>query len=150
MLPSMTVVLLDGSLQLPREALGNKGFGINLMRSLGLSVPPAFCVTTEVCRAWLGGDEGALERIWPGVLESLRRLQDQSSRTFGHGPRPRLLSGRSRAAPPRPGMLDTVLALGIDDAVHQALALHASAEFAADTRARFESMYRRIVLSDDS
>jgi pyruvate, orthophosphate dikinase len=150
MLPSMTAVLLDGSSQLPREVLGNKGFGINLMRAKGLPVPPAFCLTTEVCAALLAGDEHALDRVWPDVLDKVRWLEDQTSRTFGRGPRPLLLSVRSGAAQSMPGMLDTVLDLGIDDAVDEALAVHTSAEFAADTRSRFESMYRRIVLGEGS
>jgi pyruvate, orthophosphate dikinase len=150
MLPSMTVALLDGSSRLPREALGNKGFGINLMRAAGLPVPPAFCLTTDVSATWLGGDERELDRLWPDVLESLRWLEQQTSRTFGKGPRPLLLSVRSGAAQSMPGMLDSVLDLGIDGGVHQALAKHASADFAADSRSRFEAMYRRIVLKDSS
>lgn len=138
----MTVALLDGSSKLPREALGNKGFGINLMRSLGLPVPPAFCLTTEMCSSGLEGS-------WSNIIENLHWLERETARTFGRGPRPLLLSVRSGAAQSMPGMLDTVLDLGIDDAVHAALAAHSSVGFAADTRARFESMYRRIVLGAD-
>jgi pyruvate,orthophosphate dikinase len=136
---------------LPREVLGNKGFGINLMRSLGLPVPPAFCLDTEVCAAYLAGDERVLDGVWPDVLEKLGWLESETARTFGRGPRPLLLSVRSGAAQSMPGMLDTVLDLGIDDAVEQALAVaHGSAAFAADTRSRFDAMYRRIVLADDA
>ncbi|MCU1663307.1 MAG: pyruvate phosphate dikinase [Pseudonocardia sp.] len=145
-----SVIPLDGSSRLPREALGNKGFGINFMRSLGLPVPPAFCLITDVCAMALAGDERVLDRVWPDVLEKLRWLESETSRTFGHGPRPLLLSVRSGAAQSMPGMLDTVLDLGIDDAVQQALGSHASPEFAADTRSRFRAMYQRIVLGDDS
>jgi pyruvate,orthophosphate dikinase len=146
-----SLVLLDGSSALPREVLGNKGFGINMMRSLGLPVPPAFCLDTKVCAAYLAGDEGALDRVWPDVLEKLRWLEGETGRTFGRGPRPLLLSVRSGAAQSMPGMLDTVLDLGIDDAVQEALATaHASTTFAADTRFRFDTMYRRIVLADDA
>jgi pyruvate, orthophosphate dikinase len=149
MLPSMTVVLLDGSSELPREALGNKGFGINLMRSLGLSVPPAFCLPIDVFAAWSAGGERVLDTVWPAVLDGVQWMERETSRTFGRGPRPLLLSVRSGAAQSMPGMLDTVLDLGIDEAVYQALTAHASVEFATDTRARFESMYRRIVLEND-
>lgn len=145
-----SVVALDGGSPLSRQALGNKGFGINLMRSAGLAVPPAFCLTTELCAQWLDGAEDVLDRVWPDVLQSLRWLERQTSRTFGHGPRPLLLSVRSGASQSMPGMLDTVLDLGINDAVHEALTTHVSAGFAADTRARFEAMYRRIVLADTS
>jgi pyruvate,orthophosphate dikinase len=145
-----SVALLDGSCRLSREALGNKAQGINVMRGLGLPVPPAFCITTEVCAAFLAGDERALDRVWHAVLVRLRWLERETSRTFGRGPRPLLLSVRSGAAQSMPGMLDTVLDLGINDAVHEALASHITPEFAADTRTRFDSMYRRIVLGDGS
>jgi pyruvate,orthophosphate dikinase len=145
-----SVALLDGTCRLPREALGNKAHGINLMRGLGLPVPPAFCIPTHVCAAFLAGDGDKLDRVWPDVLESLTWVERETSRTFGSGPRPLLLSVRSGAAQSMPGMLDTVLDLGIDAAVHQALVAHITPAFAADTRARFDAMYRRIVLGDDA
>ncbi|MDV3124621.1 pyruvate, phosphate dikinase [Mycobacterium sp. 21AC1] len=144
------VVLLDGSACGSRNRLGNKGFGINLMRGLGLPVPPAVCISTDVCAALMAGDEHILDRIWPDVLDKLRRLEAETSRTFGHGPRPLLVSVRSGAAQSMPGMLDTVLDLGIDDAVQTSLAAHTSPGFAADTRSRFQTMYRRIVLGADA
>jgi pyruvate,orthophosphate dikinase len=144
-----SMALLDGSCRLPREALGNKAHGINLMRGLGLPVPPAFCIPTDVCAAFLAGD-GVLDQVWPDVLGSLEWLERETSRTFGRGPRPLLLSVRSGAPQSMPGMLDTVLDLGIDEAVHQALAAHITPEFARDIRARFDAMYRRIVLGDDA
>ncbi|HEV7420515.1 MAG TPA: pyruvate, phosphate dikinase, partial [Mycobacterium sp.] len=143
------MALLDGTCRLSRDALGNKAHGINLMRRLGLPVPPAFCLVTDVCASYLAGDERALDRVWPDVLDRLRWLESETSRTFGRGPRPLLLSVRSGAAQSMPGMLDTVLDLGIDDAVQQALGSHASPEFAADTCSRFRAMYRRIVLGGD-
>jgi pyruvate, orthophosphate dikinase len=142
------VVSLDGTFDHHREIVGNKGFGINLMRGLGLPVPPAFCLTTDVCAALLAGDAGILDRIWPEVLDKLAWLESETSRTFGRGPRPLLVSVRSGAAQSMPGMLDTVLDLGIDDSVHDALAAQTSTEFAADTLARFHGMYRRIVLNE--
>lgn len=144
------VVPLDGTSGLPRDVLGNKGFGLDLMRSLGLPVPPAFCLTTNVCAAVLGGDEDILDQIWPDVLDKLRWLETETSRTFGRGPRPLLLSVRSGAAQSMPGMLDTVLNLGIDDTVYRALAAHFTPEFADDTRSRLRTTYARIVLSKDS
>ncbi len=140
------VVELDGSSNLSREVLGNKGYGINSMRRHGLPVPPAFAITTDVCRSFFVGSDRALELIWDDVLDNMRRLEAQTGRTFGRGPRPLLVSVRSGAAQSMPGMLDTVLDLGIDDSVERALAADISASFAADTRARFCSMYRRIVL----
>ncbi|WP_166903623.1 pyruvate, phosphate dikinase [Mycobacterium sp. DL440] len=144
------VVQLDGSARGSRNTLGNKGFGINLMRGLGLPVPPAFCVSTDVSAALMAGDGEVLDRIWPDVLDKLCRLEAETSRTFGHGPRPLLLSVRSGAAQSMPGMLDTVLDLGVDDEVERSLAAHTPPGFAADTRSRFQTMYRRIVLGADA
>ncbi|WP_370501073.1 pyruvate, phosphate dikinase [Mycolicibacterium sp. jd] len=144
------VVLLDGSAGLPRNILGNKGFGIDSMRSHGLPVPPAFCITTEVCSQFFVDPRGCLDGIWDRVLEKVGWLEEQTGRTFGRGPRPLLVSVRSGAAQSMPGMLDTVLDLGINDDVESAIALTSSAEFAADTRRRFTQMYRRIVLGGDA
>ena len=143
------VVLLDGTAALPREILGNKGYGINAMRREGLPVPPAFCITTEVCARYFDEPDATAEAIREDVRAKLRALEAETSRTFGAGPRPLLVSVRSGAALSMPGMLDTVLDLGIDDAVESALAQLHGSEFAADTRQRFCHMYRRIVLGHE-
>lgn len=140
---------LDGHAGIPREILGNKGYGIDAMRRQGLPVPPAFCIGTEVCSKFFADPERCLDDIWDDVHEKMRWLERETSRTFGRGPRPMLVSVRSGAAQSMPGMMDTVLDLGIDDAVEDALARAASSEFARDTRDRFVKMYRRIVLSGD-
>lgn len=142
------VVLLDGKSKLPRNILGNKGYGINAMRREGLPVPPAFCITTEVCARYFEDPDGTVESIRTDVRDKLHWLEQETARTFGAGPRPLLVSVRSGAALSMPGMLDTVLDLGIDDAVSAALAELHDQEFAADTRNRFNHMYRRIVLED--
>lgn len=134
------VVALDGNCGLSREALGNKAHGINLMRGLGLPVPPAFCLTTDVCAQFLAGDGRALDRLWPEVLDKLRWLESKTSRTFGRGPRPLLVSVRSGAAQSMPGMLDTVLDLGINDAAEEALGQAVTPGFASDTHTRFRKM----------
>src|SRR3984885_8839421 len=143
------VVLLDGSAGLPREMLGNKGYGIDAMRRQGLPVPPAFCITTEVGAAFFADPEHTIDSIWAQVLDRMTWLERETSRTFGRGPRPLLVSVRSGGAQSMPGMLDTVLDLGIDDAVQDALAAESAAAFALDTRGRFIRMYRDIVLAGD-
>jgi pyruvate,orthophosphate dikinase len=140
------VVLLDGSGGLPRTVLGSKGYGIDAMRRHGLPVPPAFAVTTEVGALLVADPQGCLEGIWDQVCDKMRRLERETSRSFGRGPRPLLVSVRSSPVESMPGMMDTVLNVGIDDAVEDALAAAASAEFARDTRDRLREMYRRIVL----
>ena len=142
------VVLLDGTTTLPRAMLGNKGYGINAMRREGLPVPPAFCITTEVCAQYFQDPDATTESLSGEVRDKLRWLEAETSRTFGAGPRPLLVSVRSGAALSMPGMLDTVLDLGIDEAVKSALAELHSPEFASDTLERFRHMYRRIVLGD--
>jgi pyruvate, orthophosphate dikinase len=143
------VVTLDGGTRLPRMLLGNKGYGIDAMRRQGLPVPPAFCITTEVCARFFADPGRCLDDIWNDVHDKMRWLEIETSRTFGLGPRPLLVSVRSGAAQSMPGMMDTVLDLGIDDAVEDALASAGSVDFARDTRRRFTDMYRRIVLGGD-
>lgn len=141
-----SVARLDGSAQLPREVLGNKGYGINTMRGHGLPVPPAFCITTEVCAHWFKDPDTTVRDLHMALRENIRCLEQETSRTFGHGPRPLLVSVRSGAALSMPGMMDTILNLGMNDNVELALAETFSEKFAKDTSARFADMYRRIVL----
>jgi pyruvate, orthophosphate dikinase len=146
--PARGVLALDGHAKLPRELLGNKGHGIDAMRRDSLPVPPAFCITTEVGARFLADPESTMDVIWNDVLDRVRWLEAETSRTFGRGPRPLLLSVRSGAAQSMPGMMDTVLNLGMNDAVEQALAELSTVAFASDTRQRFTRTYRRIVARD--
>jgi pyruvate, orthophosphate dikinase len=139
------VTLLDGTAGQPREALGNKGYGIDAMRRHGLPVPPAFCITTEVGARYLADPHATIEAVWQDVLDRICWLEAETSRTFGRGAYPLLVSVRSSAARSMPGMMDTILDLGIDDAVEEALAAASTPEFARDTRQRFTRMYRRVV-----
>jgi pyruvate, orthophosphate dikinase len=143
------VVLLDGNANRPREILGNKGHGIDAMRRHKLPVPPAFCITTEVGVRYLAEPGPTLDAIWKHVLDGMSWLEAETSRTFGRGPRPMLVSVRSGAIQSMPGMMDTILDLGCNDAVEQALAAPGAAQFARDTRQRFTRMYRRIVGGTD-
>jgi pyruvate, orthophosphate dikinase len=140
------VVLLDGDANRPREVLGNKGHGIDAMRRRNLPVPPAFCITTDVGSKYLTDPASTMDAIWANVLDRMTWLEAQTGRTFGRGPQPLLVSVRSGAIQSMPGMMDTILDLGMNDAVEQALAQEPGAEeFARDTRRRFTGMYRRIV-----
>lgn len=136
---------LDGSCGLGREAVGGKAWSIDRMRQLGLAVPPALVVAATagpgVARS--GGLDAAL---WSDLLGALAAVEAETGRTFGSAQRPLLLSVRSGAATSMPGMMDTVLDLGMDDAIEASLAAETGAAFAADTRARFEEQYRRVVL----
>ena len=140
------VLSLDGDALPDRALIGGKAWGIAVMRHAGLPVPPAFVVTTEACRAYLAA--GALP---DGLLDELRAgiamLEAKTGRGFGAPEQPLLLAIRSGAAVSMPGMLDTVLNLGMSEEIEAALARESGdAAFARDTHRRFHEMYARIVL----
>nr|WP_231982359.1 pyruvate, phosphate dikinase [Mycobacterium sp. E787] len=144
------VVSLDGGARHPRELLGNKGHGIDAMRRQRLPVPPAFCITTEVGLAYLAEPGATLDAVWGDVLDRMRWLEAETSRTFGRGPRPLLVSVRSGATHSMPGMMDTLLDVGMNDAVERALTAEGGSRFARDTRQRFTRMYQRVVGKPES
>ncbi len=137
---------VDGSALPDRQLIGGKAWSIARMRALRLPVPPAFVVTARACTAYL--DTGAVPA---GLSEELARgiawLEEASDSRFGAGERPLLVSVRSGAAISMPGMMDTVLNLGITEATEAALArATGDADFARDTHRRFLDLYGRIVL----
>ena len=129
----------------PTQLLGGKGASLaEMTRVLGLRVPPGFTITTNVCRRFL--EEG-----WPadldGALEAhLVRLGQRMGRRLGSPTAPLLVSVRSGAPASMPGMMDTLLNVGITTDVRNALAAEHTQEFAADTWLRFCRMYAEIVL----
>ena len=139
-------LLLDGTTVPPREEVGNKARGIALMRSQGLPVPPAFVLPTHVGRRHV--EAGALpEDAWAATLEGIAALEAATGRAFGGGDAPLLVSVRSGAAQSMPGMMDTILNLGITDEVEAAIARESGdAAFARDTHARFVESYAKTVL----
>ena len=144
-----TAKLLDADLSdAARAAVGGKGRAVATMVSLGLPVPPAFCVTVDWCDECAHDPAAMVDSMWQDVLDGLALLEERTGRTFGAGPRPLLLSVRSSGATSMPGMLETVLNVGVDDAVVEALRIQYSAPFADDTRERFRRGYRRAVGAD--
>src|SRR4051812_32609264 len=138
----------DGSREELTQLLGGKGSGLVVMaHELGLPVPPGFVVTTEACRYYL---EGA----WPeGLDEELRQHMDQLGdhvgRRFGDAADPLLVSVRSGAPVSMPGMMDTILNLGLTEQTAAGLGATTGDErFAADCLARFTSMFTGIVGTD--
>jgi pyruvate,orthophosphate dikinase len=133
----------DGS---ATDLLGGKGAGLAAMTGLGLPVPPGFTITTEVCR--IAMEDGELPKdLWEEVEEAISRLEEATGRTFGSGPVPILLSVRSGAAISMPGMMDTILNIGINDEVVEALtAWSGDPHFAWDAYRRFVQMYADVVL----
>jgi pyruvate,orthophosphate dikinase len=140
-------VVLDGRAVPDKEVVGNKGRSIAWMLSLGLPVPPALCLPIEECRRF-HANGGELEPdTWSSVLAGVAGLEERSGRTFGGGERPLLVSVRSGAAVSMPGMMDTVLNLGITAEVEAALArLSGDAAFARQTHCRFVHQFGETVL----
>ncbi len=141
------VLTLDGDARPDPALVGGKAWSIASMQCGGLPVPPAFVATTAACRAWFAA-AGALP---DGLEEELRAgvawLEAATGRRFGGARRPLLLAVRSGAAVSMPGMMDTVLNLGIDETVEEALARESGDPvFARDTHRRFCEMYGRTVL----
>ena len=140
-------VVLDGSELPDRELIGGKAWGIARMRQLGLPVPPAFVLTTELCREYHREGRKLSDDVEERVREGIAVLEADTGRTFGTGPAPLVVSVRSGAAVSMPGMMDTVLNLGMTDEVEAALAAEAdSPAYAGDTHRRFITQYAKTVL----
>ncbi len=137
---------LDGTSLPEKSLIGGKAWSIARMHALGLPVPPAFVITTKACAAYLA--TGAMPAGLAAELQSgIHWLEQASGRTLGGTLAPLLLSVRSGAMISMPGMMDTVLNLGINDATAAALVAETGdATFAADTHRRFLELYARIVL----
>jgi pyruvate, orthophosphate dikinase len=138
----------DGSSR-DRELLGGKGADLAEMSRLGVPVPPGFTISTEACRLYL--EEGGLpDAFWSEVDEAVRRLEEVTGRRFGEGDFPLLLSARSGAPVSMPGMMDTVLNLGLNDGSAERLARATGNEaFALDSLRRLLQMYGEVVLEVD-
>lgn len=128
------------------DRLGGKGAGLARMTQDGLRVPPGYVISTTACRHYLA--EGALPgELADEVLDRLGALEERTGRTFGAGPLPLLLSVRSGAPVSMPGMMDTVLNLGLGRAAAVAMATATrDVRFTADLVARFHAMYADTVL----
>ncbi len=139
------VVRLDGSCVYPRMLVGGKAHGLSKIRAAGLPTPPAFTATVEACRQYFEAPDDLMTRLWPQVCDGMSWLEAESGRAFGRGPVPLLVSVRSGAPASMPGMMDTVLNLGINDEVEQLLADGCGAGFARDTHRRFTELFRHVV-----
>ncbi|MGE3849921.1 MAG: pyruvate, phosphate dikinase [Gammaproteobacteria bacterium] len=139
------LLALDGAALPPRELIGGKAWSVARMLSLGLPVPPAVVITTDACRAYL--ETGSVPTELAAEIDAaVAWLEQATGREFG-GARPLLVSVRSGAAISMPGMMDTVLNLGINDTTEAALAAESGdAGFARDTHRRFLELYANIVL----
>jgi pyruvate,orthophosphate dikinase len=130
-----------------RELLGGKGAGLADMTAAGLPVPPGFTITTEACLAYLQGGGELDPALWAEVTEHLQALESREGRRLGDPRDPLLVSVRSGAAISMPGMMDTVLNLGLHDAAAEGFG-QASGDlrFALDSYRRFLQMFANVVL----
>ncbi|HQU11944.1 MAG TPA: pyruvate, phosphate dikinase, partial [Acidiphilium sp.] len=136
----------DGSAAM-RNLLGGKGANLAEMASIGLPVPPGFTITTEVCTAFYDNDRAYPEGLREQVDAALAKVEAEVGRRFGDKHNPLLVSVRSGARVSMPGMMDTVLNLGLNDVTVQGLAEGAGdSRFAWDSYRRFIQMYGSVVL----
>ena len=136
----------DGSAKL-RELLGGKGANLAEMANLGLPVPPGFTISTEVCTHYYANGRTYPSDLADQVEAGLKAVEEILGRGFGSTEKPLLVSVRSGARASMPGMMDTVLNLGLNDTTVAALARETSDErFAYDSFRRFIQMYSDVVL----
>ena len=119
--------------------LGNKGANLAEMSNLGINVPPGFTVTTPVYNAYNSNGKKLPAGLMDEVLEGVKKIEQQTGQKFGAANKPLLFAVRSGASVSMPGMLDSVLNVGMNDEVVQGLVASSSVRFAYDT-------YRRCVL----
>jgi pyruvate,orthophosphate dikinase len=130
-----------------RSTLGGKGAGLAEMTNAGLPVPPGFTITTEACNAYYTAGKEMPAGLWDDVVAHMKELEQQTGKGFGDPENPLLVSVRSGAAFSMPGMMDTVLNLGLNpDTVQGLIRLTGNDRFAWDAWRRFVAMFGRIVL----
>lgn len=139
----------DGSAEM-RTLLGGKGANLAEMSAVGLPVPPGFTITTEVCTAYYEGGESYPEGLKAEVEAALAKIENAAQNRFGDSVAPLLVSVRSGGRASMPGMMDTVLNLGLtDDTVEGLAASSGDPRFAYDSYRRFIQMYSDVVLGVD-
>ncbi len=139
----------EPSLDEMKEIFGGKGAGLVAMTAAGAPVPPSFTLTTEACVAYMETGEFA-DGVWQQTLEAMRDIEKQTGKKFGDPKNPLLVSVRSGGRQSMPGMMDTVLNLGLNDETRAALAeLTGNEWFSYDAYRRFVTMFSDIVMGYD-
>ncbi|MGI5838622.1 MAG: pyruvate, phosphate dikinase [bacterium] len=130
-----------------KSLLGGKGAGLAEMTSIGLPVPPGFTITTEACNQYIAGGRIFPDGLAAAVAENVAWLEAKTQKSFGQGENPLLVSVRSGAAISMPGMMDTILNLGLNDDTVKSLAARTGNErFAYDCYRRFIQMFGDVVM----
>jgi pyruvate, orthophosphate dikinase len=133
-----------------RELLGGKGAGVAEMTRTGVPVPPGFTITTDACNAYYATGKQFPEGLWDQALAGLKDIEAKTGKKFGDPSNPLLVSVRSGARESMPGMMDTVLNLGLNQQTLEGLAaLTNNPRFAADAYRRFVQLFSKIVLGVD-
>ncbi|MEA3012234.1 MAG: pyruvate, orthophosphate dikinase [Sphingomonadales bacterium] len=133
-----------------KELLGGKGANLAEMASIGLPVPPGFTIATSACAIYDAQGAGFRDRLAAGVAEGIAHVEQVTGKSFGDAADPLLVSVRSGARVSMPGMMDTVLNLGLNDETVRGLAAASGdARFAWDSYRRFIQMYADVVLGLD-
>jgi pyruvate,orthophosphate dikinase len=133
-----------------KNTLGGKGANLAEMSKLGLPVPPGFTITTDVCGAYYENNEQFPKELKGQVMDALKEIENKIGSKFGDNDDPLLFSVRSGARASMPGMLDTVLNLGLNDKTVEGLAKKSNNKrFAYDSYRRFIQMYSDVVLEVD-
>ncbi|MBF6605484.1 MAG: pyruvate, phosphate dikinase [Chloroflexi bacterium] len=130
-----------------KDLLGGKGAGLAEMTRAGLPTPPGFTITTEACNDYFATGEQLPDGLWEDILEALGEVERATGKGFGDAADPLLVSVRSGAKFSMPGMMDTVLNLGLNEATLEGLiALTRNERFGWDAYRRFIQMFGRIVM----
>src|SRR5919201_1282617 len=136
----------EGNAQM-RDLLGGKGAGLAEMTNAGLPVPPGFTITTEACNAYFQNGERLPDGLWEQTIAALRTVEQDAGKKLGDAANPLLVSVRSGAKFSMPGMMDTVLNLGLNEETRVGLERQtANPRFAWDAYRRFIQIYGRIVM----
>ena len=130
-----------------RALLGGKGANLAEMTRIGVPVPPGFIITTEACNAYLKSGEKFPERMWDQVLEAMKNVEGETGKEFGNPENPLLVSCRSGAKFSMPGMMDTVLNIGLNDETAAGMVrLTDDERFVYDAYRRLVQMFGSVVL----
>jgi pyruvate,orthophosphate dikinase len=144
-MPRWVHLFRDGSAG-DRDRLGGKGANLAEMTTLGLPVPPGFTIGTRACRAYLANGGRVPSDVWAEVHDAIADVERETGRRFGDPARPLLVSVRSGAKDSMPGMMDTVLNIGLTDATRPGLAALYDERLALDCARRLQQMFGTVVL----
>lgn len=129
-----------------KDLLGSKGANLSQMVQNGMPVPPGFIVTTKACVEFLEGESFLVDKIWPDIQKAILRMEAKTGKKWGSGPTPLLVSVRSGAPVSMPGMMDSVLNLGLNrDTLEYMAEASQNRRFALDSYRRLIQMFGEVV-----